>query len=32
MSMTGVRSIRWVNVYKNKLDISGGWVNVCDWG
>ena len=31
MSLTGVRSSRWQSV-ENKLDISGGWVNVSDWG
>ena len=31
MSVTGARSSRWQSV-ENKLDISGGWVNVCDWG
>ena len=31
MFMTGVRSFWWVCVL-NKLGISGGWVNVCDWG
>ena len=29
MSVTGSRSRRWQSV-ENKLDISGGWVNVCD--
>ena len=31
MSLTGVRSNRWQSV-ENKLDISGGWVNVSNWG
>ena len=29
--MTGARSSRWQSV-ESELDISGGWVNVCDWG
>ena len=29
MCVTGSRSSRWQSV-ENKLDISGGWVNVCD--
>ena len=29
--MTGTRASRWQNV-QNKLDISGGWVNVFNWG
>ena len=31
MSLTGVKYNRWQSV-ENKLDISGGWVNVSDWG
>ena len=31
MSVTWARSSRWQKV-ENKVDISGGWVNVCDWG
>ena len=31
MSVTWARSSRWQSV-ENKLDISGGWVNVLDWG
>ena len=31
MSLTGVKSNRLQSV-ENKLDISGGWVNVCNWG
>ena len=31
MSVTGARSSSWRSV-ENKLDISGGWVNVCDLG
>ena len=31
MLVTGARSSRWQTV-ENNLDISGGWVNVCDWG
>ena len=31
MSLTGARSGRWQSV-ENNLDISGGWVNVCNWG
>ena len=31
MSLTGVRFNRWQSV-ENKLGMSGGWVNVCDWG
>ena len=31
MSVTVARSSKWQSV-NNKLDISGGWVNVSDWG
>ena len=31
MSVTWARSSRWQSV-ENKLDKSGGWVNVCNWG
>ena len=31
MSVTGAGSSRWQSV-QNKLDISGGWVNVSGWG
>ena len=31
MSVIWARSSRWQSV-ENKLDISGGWVNVRDWG
>ena len=31
MSVTGASSSRWQSV-QNELDISGGWVNVSDWG
>ena len=31
MSVTVARSSKWQNV-NNKLDISGGWVNVSDLG
>ena len=31
MSVTVARSSKWQSV-NNKLDISGGWVNVCNWG
>ena len=31
MSVTWARSSRWQSV-ENKLDIPGGWVNVCDRG
>ena len=29
MSLTGARSSRWQSV-ENEVDISGGWVNICD--
>ena len=31
MSVIVARSSKWQSV-DNKLDISDGWVNVCDWG
>ena len=31
MSLSGVKSNGWQSA-ENKLDISGGWVNVCNWG
>ena len=31
MSVTVARSSKWQSV-NSKLDISGGWVNVSDWG
>ena len=31
MSVTRVWCSRWQSL-ENKLDISGGWVNVSDWG
>ena len=31
MFLTGVKINRWQSV-ENKLDISGEWVNVSDWG
>ena len=31
MFVTVAWSSNWQGV-KNKLDISGGWVNVCEWG
>ena len=31
MSVTGTRASKWQSV-QNKLDIYGGWVNVCNWG